>query len=182
MRLPGESEWRPINCSPWSMTNYVNLLRPAWHMSLLGRPSKRLHSSMRPIYASLVTTPARHSMDAVISSPPRPRQCAGSWSTEPAIAVDRSGAGATGSVQIDLEAILVEPPGDDLLALDEALKSMARDDPVGAELVGLRIFAGLTLAEAAEVLGIGSRTADRYWAYARAWLCDALSGNSYPNP
>ena len=85
-------------------------------------------------------------------------------------------------VQIDLEAILVEPPGDDLLALDLALKSLAREDPVGAELVGLRIFAGLTLAEAAEVLGIGSRTADRYWAYARAWLCDALSGDSDPNP
>ena len=85
-------------------------------------------------------------------------------------------------VQIDLEAILVEPPGDDLLALDEALKSLAREDPVGAELVGLRAFAGLTLAEAAEVLGIGRRTADRYWAYARAWLCDALSGDSDPNP
>jgi hypothetical protein len=57
---------------------------------------------------------------------------------------------------------------------------MTREDPVGAELVGLRIFAGLTLAEAAEVLGIGSRTADRYWAYARAWLCDALSGDTDP--
>ena len=85
-------------------------------------------------------------------------------------------------VRIDLEAILVEPPGDDLLALDEALKSLARDDPVGAELVGLRAFAGLTLAEAADVLGIGRRTADRYWAYARAWLCDALSGDSGPIP
>ena len=85
-------------------------------------------------------------------------------------------------VRIDLEAILIEPPGDDLLALDEALKSLAREDPVGAELVGLRAFAGLTLAEAAEVLGIGRRTADRYWAYARAWLCDALSGDPGPNP
>jgi RNA polymerase sigma factor (TIGR02999 family) len=85
-------------------------------------------------------------------------------------------------VQIDLAAILIEPPGDDLLALDEALESMAREDPLGAELVGLRTFAGLTLAEAAAVLGIGSRTADRYWAYARAWLCDALCGDSDPNP
>jgi RNA polymerase sigma factor (TIGR02999 family) len=85
-------------------------------------------------------------------------------------------------VRIDLEAILIEPPGDDLLALDEALESLAREDPVGAELVGLRAFAGLTLAEAAEVLGIGRRTADRYWAYARAWLCDALSGDPGPNP
>jgi RNA polymerase sigma factor (TIGR02999 family) len=85
-------------------------------------------------------------------------------------------------VQIDLEAILIEPPGDDLLALDEALKSLARDDPVGADLVGLRAFAGLTLAEAAEVLGISRRTADRYWAYARAWLCNALSDDSDPTP
>ena len=77
-------------------------------------------------------------------------------------------------MRIDLEALLVDPPGDDLLALDEALEALAREDPAGAELVRLRAFAGLTLGEAAEVLGIGRRTADRYWAYARAWLCDAL--------
>jgi RNA polymerase sigma factor (TIGR02999 family) len=81
-------------------------------------------------------------------------------------------------VQIDLEAILVEPPGEALLALDLALESLARHDPVGAKLVNLRAFAGLTLAEAADVLGIGRRTADRYWAYALAWLCDSLSGES----
>jgi len=85
-------------------------------------------------------------------------------------------------VEIDLEAILIAPPGDDLLALDEALKSLAREDPVGAELVGLRVFAGLTLAESAEVLGIGRRTADRYWAYACAWLWDALNGDCDRNP
>jgi RNA polymerase sigma factor (TIGR02999 family) len=78
-------------------------------------------------------------------------------------------------VRIDLEAVLHDPPGDDLLALDEALHSLAREDPAGAELVRLRVFAGLTLAEGAEVMGIGRRTADRYWAYARAWICDALS-------
>jgi RNA polymerase sigma factor (TIGR02999 family) len=77
-------------------------------------------------------------------------------------------------VRIDLDALLHNPPDDDLLALDEALQNLAREDPDGAELVGLRAFAGLTLAEAAEVMGIGRRTADRYWAYARAWLCDAL--------
>ena len=72
---------------------------------------------------------------------------------------------------------LHDPPDDDLLALDEALQNLAREDPAGAELVRLRAFAGLTLAEAAEVMGIGRRTADRYWAYARAWLCDALGDN-----
>ena len=77
-------------------------------------------------------------------------------------------------VRIDLDALLHDPPDDDLPALDEALQALAHEDPAGAELVRLRAFAGLTLAEAAEVMGIGRRTADRYWAYARAWLCDAL--------
>ena len=59
---------------------------------------------------------------------------------------------------------------------------MARDDPAGAELVRLRAYAGLTLGEAADVMGIGRRTADRYWAYARAWLCDALSAGEDAAP
>jgi RNA polymerase sigma factor (TIGR02999 family) len=80
-------------------------------------------------------------------------------------------------VRINLDALLHDPPDADLLALDEALQALAREDPAGAELVRLRAFAGLTLGEAAEVMGIGRRTADRYWAYARAWLCDALSDN-----
>jgi DNA-directed RNA polymerase specialized sigma24 family protein len=80
-------------------------------------------------------------------------------------------------VRIDLDLLLVEPPGEDLLALDEALTALAREDPGAAELVKLRAFAGLTLAQAAEALGIGRRTADRDWAYARAWLCHALAGS-----
>ncbi len=83
-------------------------------------------------------------------------------------------------VRIDLDNLLVEPPGDDVLALDEALTALAREDPGAAELVKLRAFAGLTLAQAAEVLGIGRRTADRDWAYARAWLCHALAGTDPP--
>jgi RNA polymerase sigma factor (TIGR02999 family) len=82
--------------------------------------------------------------------------------------------------RIDLDALLVEPPGDDLLALDEALTALAREDPGAAALVKLRAFAGLTLGQAAEVLGIGRRTADRDWAYARAWLCHALAGPDPP--
>ena len=84
--------------------------------------------------------------------------------------------GSRRRVRIDLDALLVEPPGEDLLALDEALSALAREDPGAAELVKLRAFAGLTLAQAAEALGIGRRTADRDWAYARAWLCHALAG------
>jgi DNA-directed RNA polymerase specialized sigma24 family protein len=64
----------------------------------------------------------------------------------------------------------VPPPREDLLALDEALTRLAATDRVKAELVKLRYFTGLTLEEAATVLGISPATADRYWAYARAWL------------
>ena len=88
--------------------------------------------------------------------------------------------GSRRRVRIDLDHLLAEPPGDDVLALDEAVTALAREDPRAAELVNLRAFARLTLTQAAEVLGIGRRTADRDWAYARAWLCRALAGTDPP--
>jgi RNA polymerase sigma factor (TIGR02999 family) len=83
-------------------------------------------------------------------------------------------------VQIDLDALPVEPPGDDLLALDEALTALASEDPGAAQLVKLRAFAGLTLAQAAQAMGVSRRTVDRDWAYARAWLCHALTRQDRP--
>jgi hypothetical protein len=65
---------------------------------------------------------------------------------------------------------LVEPPADDLLALDEALDQLAAEDPAKAELVKLRCFAGLSHRDAARALGLSRATADRYWAYAKSWL------------
>lgn len=62
----------------------------------------------------------------------------------------------------------------DLLDLDEALSRLADEDPVKAELVKLRFFTGMTIEEAARVLGVSHATADRYWAYARAWLFNEL--------
>lgn len=81
-----------------------------------------------------------------------------------------------GARRIDLNQIEValDTPDDDLLALDEALESLAVEDAACANLVKLRFFAGLTLREAAESLGISRRTADRQWAYARAWLYSRL--------
>jgi RNA polymerase sigma factor (TIGR02999 family) len=61
-------------------------------------------------------------------------------------------------------------PDDDLLALDAALARFAECAPVKARLVELRFFAGLTGEQAAQILGISPKTADRYWAYARAWI------------
>ena len=64
------------------------------------------------------------------------------------------------------------PP--DVLAVDEALTALTQEHPEKAELVKLRYFAGLTLADAAAALGISTATADRHWRYARAWLADRL--------
>jgi RNA polymerase sigma factor (TIGR02999 family) len=64
----------------------------------------------------------------------------------------------------------------DLLALDEALTRLAHEDPVKAELVKLRFFAGLTMPAAASALGISLTTAERHWTVARTWLFLALGG------
>ena len=74
--------------------------------------------------------------------------------------------------RLDLKEIDVayQMPSDDLLALDEAIEKLQHEDPVKAELVNLRFFAGLTVEQAAEALGISRATADRYWRFARAWL------------
>jgi RNA polymerase sigma factor (TIGR02999 family) len=74
--------------------------------------------------------------------------------------------------QIDLP---INEPADYLLALNEAVEGLSQEDPLCAELVKLRCFAGLTLEEASNSLGISRRSADRYWAFARSWLFDALS-------
>jgi RNA polymerase sigma factor (TIGR02999 family) len=75
-----------------------------------------------------------------------------------------------------LEAVAAPEPDEDLLALDEALEKLASRDPLKARLVELRYFAGLTGEEAADVLGISPTTADRHWAYARAWLRAEVGG------
>ena len=74
--------------------------------------------------------------------------------------------------------VAAEAPADELLALDEALDRFAAMDPVKAELVKLRYFAGLSEEEAAAALGISRATASRYWTYARAWLINALDGTT----
>jgi len=73
-------------------------------------------------------------------------------------------------VDVDDVEIASEAADDDLLALDDAMTRLAEEDPVKARLVELRFFAGLSVEEAAEVLGISGITAKRYWRYARAWL------------
>ena len=84
--------------------------------------------------------------------------------------------------RVDLEEALslVEPPSDDVLAIDEALTRLEQIDPTAAKLVKLRYFAGLTMPQAAEALGISLRNAERNWTYARTWLHRALSVDDPP--
>jgi RNA polymerase sigma factor (TIGR02999 family) len=85
-----------------------------------------------------------------------------------------------GRKRVDLNDAVpaLAPPDEDLLALDEALTKFAAEDPVKAELVKLRYFVGLTVEEAAKVLGLSRATADRYWAYAKVWLYQTVTGDA----
>lgn len=78
-------------------------------------------------------------------------------------------------VGLDDVDIAIEEPSTNLIALDEALTKLAGEDRVVADLVKMRYFAGLTLSQAAEIIGVSRRTADRYWAYARAWLYQEIT-------
>jgi RNA polymerase sigma factor (TIGR02999 family) len=88
--------------------------------------------------------------------------------------------GAKERIDLDEGCSIVQPPSDDLLALDDALTKLASLKPVRAEVVKLRFFAGLTMPEIAQALGISLPTAERYWAFARTWLYAELNGETPP--
>ncbi|HZJ13869.1 MAG TPA: ECF-type sigma factor [Chthoniobacteraceae bacterium] len=78
--------------------------------------------------------------------------------------------------RLDLDKVEIAADADDdtLLLVNESLEKLAKEKPAAAEIVKLRFFAGLTLEEAGQVLGFTERTAKRHWAFARAWLYDAM--------
>lgn len=82
----------------------------------------------------------------------------------------------SGAEHVDADGIEIASPlpEDQLLQLNDALDRFAKLEPQQAELVKLRYFVGLKIEEAADVLGISEATAKRWWAYARAWLFDAI--------
>jgi RNA polymerase sigma factor (TIGR02999 family) len=88
-------------------------------------------------------------------------------------AIKRGGDG--NRQELDPDRVASPAPDDELMALHEALDRFAAAHPEKAELVKLRYFAGQTADQAAEALGISPSTADRHWAYARAWLRRAMS-------
>ncbi len=82
----------------------------------------------------------------------------------------RKHGGGRQRVDMDDADVAIEGPATDIIALDEALAKLTIEDPVKADLVKLRYFAGLTIEQAAKILQISRATADRYWSYARAFL------------
>lgn len=73
-------------------------------------------------------------------------------------------------IPIDKVEMVAEAPSEELLALHESLRRLEGKDPEAAQLVKLRYFAGMTMSQAADALGISLRTAERNWTYARSWL------------
>jgi RNA polymerase sigma factor (TIGR02999 family) len=88
--------------------------------------------------------------------------------------------GGQNRVELDDAVLAIDEPAEDIIALDEALNKLAEEDGEICELVKLRYFAGLTLQQTAEIMGIPRRTADRQWAYARAWLYQEIVESEGP--
>jgi RNA polymerase sigma factor (TIGR02999 family) len=82
--------------------------------------------------------------------------------------------GERGQAAFDLANLANPERPDEVLAVDEALAALATADPQAAELVKLRYFVGLSVPDAAKVLNLSTRSAERLWAYARAWLRRAI--------
>ena len=80
--------------------------------------------------------------------------------------------------ELDENALVLDRPSEEILVVNEALEKLTNQDPVAADLVKLRYFAGMTLPEVAEALGMSPRTADRVWAYARSWLREEIDPDS----
>src|SRR4051812_2825500 len=77
-------------------------------------------------------------------------------------------------IELDDPRLNYTEPVDELIEVDEALEQLAREDPQAAQLVKLRYFAGLSIADAAEIVGFSRSTAYEHWSYAKAWLHSRL--------
>jgi RNA polymerase sigma factor (TIGR02999 family) len=86
----------------------------------------------------------------------------------------RRASGLAAPEELHESRLEIQAPADELLAVDEALDALSAVDTTAVELVKLRYFVGMTVPEAAEVLGLSLRSAERLWTFSRAWLRDAL--------
>jgi RNA polymerase sigma factor (TIGR02999 family) len=73
-------------------------------------------------------------------------------------------------IELDEAVAVIEPPSDEVLALHEALNELEKEDPLKAQIINLRYFAGMSIKETADVLGLSERTIHRHWRFIKAWL------------
>jgi RNA polymerase sigma factor (TIGR02999 family) len=121
------------------------------YLRLLGKADLRLETRRHFFFAA-----ARAMRDILVE---RARKKAG----------PRRGGGRR-RVELKEDAAIAEPPAEELLALHEALSELEKEDPVKAQIVNLRYFAGMSAEEAAQVLGVSERTLHRQWRFIKAWL------------
>ena len=127
------------------------------YLRLVGDSASRSFQNRRHFFASAATAMRRILVDAARAK--RALKRGGEHQREP------------------LHDVAAPEPNDELLALHEALDRLAQEDPLKAQLVELRYFAGMTSDQAAEILGISPSSADRQWAFARAWLQSEVRGH-----
>ena len=126
------------------------------YVQLVGNETRRTYRDRRHFFASAATAMRRILVDSARAK--RTKKRGGEHNREPLL---------------DVPAPM---PDDELLELHSALERLAEEEPLKAQLVELRYFGGLTGDQAAEVLGISPSTADRHWAFARAWLQTEVRG------
>ena len=100
----------------------------------------------------------------------RPRWCGGCWSTSAGLGSPRSAAASRWRWRGDADLVTAAPEEADILTIDRLLNDLQELDPQQARIVELRFFAGLTVEETAEALGISKATVKRDWAVAKAWM------------
>ena len=127
------------------------------YVQLVGSDTRRTYRDRRHFFASAATAMRRILVDSARAK--RTKKRGGEQNREPLL---------------DVPAPM---PDDELLELNSALERLAEEEPIKAQLVELRYFGGLTGDQAAEVLGISPSTADRHWAFARAWLQTEVRGD-----
>jgi len=146
------AQWQMSREAPGQTLQATALVHEAW-LRLVGN-GKEQWEGRRHFFAA-----AAEAMRRILIENARRKQ-----------AVRHGGSLHRTDMELDDVPIAGGAPDDELLAVDEALNALAAHDPVKAELVKLRYFAGFTLEETAAALGLSVRTAKRDWAYARAWL------------
>lgn len=140
---------RLANEKPGQTLQATALVHEAY-LRLVGRESRRPYRDRRHFFTSIATAMRRILVDNARAKQTRKR--------------------GGGHLREPLRDVAGPLPDNELLALHDALQRLAVEDPLKAQLVELRYFAGLTGEQAADVLGISPSSADRQWAFARAWL------------